>query len=419
MDPFTFTVPGKAWLNQQWGAQLLFAGAHRAGAWNAIALLYAGLTACVFAALFLACRRKGASTRAAALLTVAGFWMTRQNLAMRPQLVGVLLFAVCLWIVVGRRAAPRPLWALPAIMLLWVNVHGSFVLVPVLLGLAWIEDRKEDRASARRELLIGALSLIATVVNPFGLRVWGYAVGIGTNATITRSVTEWAPPSVREYSGAVFFASVLVVAGFLARRKEPTPWTQLLWLAVFCLIGLPALRGVVWWGLVSPVIVAGLMARPGTVEVRRGSPTVNSLLIASIVAVIVLLMPWWRGSSASGSPVFIDQAPQSLVDATERTLASGERLFVSQTYASWFEYALPSMPIFVDSRIELFPTSLWDAYQSVIGAREGWQSILDRWRVHAIVVDPQHDPQLVAHVRSDPDWRLAYRDDDGYLFVRS
>ena len=69
--------------------------------------MHAALTSLAFAFIFLACRRRGASTRTAALLSVAGFWVARQNLAMRPQLIGVLLFSITLWILAGRRTHPR------------------------------------------------------------------------------------------------------------------------------------------------------------------------------------------------------------------------------------------------------------------------------------------------------------------------
>jgi hypothetical protein len=204
-DVFTFTVPGKEWLNQQWGAQVLLAATHRLGGWNAIALLCAALASIASVFVFLACRRRGASTRAAALLSIGGFWVARQNLAMRPQLIGVVLFSLTLWIVAGRRTNPRALMVLPVIMLVWVNVHGSFVLLPLLLGLAWLEDRKDLPQTARTALAVGAACLVATLANPFGPRVWAYAAGIGTNATIASRVTEWAPPTIHEYSGVVFF----------------------------------------------------------------------------------------------------------------------------------------------------------------------------------------------------------------------
>jgi hypothetical protein len=418
-DVFTFTVPGAPWLNQQWGAQLLLGATHRLGGWNAIALLDAALASIAFVFVFLACRRRGASTRTAALLSVAGFWVARQNLAMRPQLFGVVLFSVTLWILAGRRTSPRALWALPMLMLIWVNVHGSFVLVPLLLLLAWVEDRKDFPGIARSVLAVGAASLVATLANPFGLGVWGYAAGIGTNPTIARMVTEWAPPTIREYSGIVLFASGLIVAGYLVRRKEPVAWPQLLWLASFFVLALPALRGVVWWGLVFPFVVAGIAAGKADADEPRGSPFMNTLLVATIAATAIVVMPLWRGPSSTGGPTSFSQAPATLVDATEAGVPPGSRLFVSQTYASWFELALPSMPVFVDSRIELFPTSIWNAYLDIRGAREGWQEMLDRWNVDAVVINPDQDSTLITHIEDDPAWRLAFRDDSGYLFVRS
>jgi hypothetical protein len=417
-DIFTFTLPGADWVNQQWGAQLLLGYTYRLGGWNGIVLLYGALTAIAFAFVFLACRRRGASTRASALLTVAGFWVARENLAMRPQLIAVLLFSVTLWILSGRRTHPRALWVFPALMLVWVNVHGSFVLVPLLLGLAWLEDRKDSPATAHTILAVCALSLIATLANPFGPGVWVYAAGIGTNPTISHLVTEWAPPTIREYSGIVFFASALMVAGYLIRRKEPLTWAQLLWPATFFMLALPALRGVVWWGLVFPVVLAGLMKTKAADE-QRGSPFMNALLVTTILAATVIVMPIWRASTPTGAPAFLGQAPASLVDATEAALAPGSRLFVSQTYASWFELELPSMPVFVDSRIELFPTSIWNAYLAVGGAREGWQATLDRWDVDAVVINPDQDGVLTSHIEDDPAWRLAFKDDSGSVFVRA
>ena len=92
---------------------------------------------------------------------------------------------------------------------------------------------------------------------------------------------------------------------------------------------------------------------------------------------------------------------------------------MSQTYASWFELELPSMPVFVDSRIELFPTSIWNAYLAVGGAREGWQATLDRWDVDAVVINPDQDGVLTSHIEDDPAWRLAFKDDSGSVFVRA
>ena len=58
------------------------------------------------------------------------------------------LFAVVLLLVTDRRAHPDRLWAIPVIVLVWANIHGSFFLGPLVLGLAWLEDVHDQAAAA-------------------------------------------------------------------------------------------------------------------------------------------------------------------------------------------------------------------------------------------------------------------------------
>src|SRR5437773_11442746 len=43
VDTYTFTVFGQPWLDQQWGAQVVFALGHRLGGWATLAFLQAAL----------------------------------------------------------------------------------------------------------------------------------------------------------------------------------------------------------------------------------------------------------------------------------------------------------------------------------------------------------------------------------------
>ena len=55
-----------------------------------------------------------------------------------------------------------------------------------------------------------------------------------------------------------------------------------------------------------------------------------------------------------------------------RSREPGDRLFNPQPWGSWFEFAVPDLPVAIDSRIELFPAQVWDDYAAVVGGREGW-----------------------------------------------
>ena len=112
-------------------------------------------------------------------------------------------------------------------------------------------------------LLVTALSVVATLFNPFGARVWSYAVGLSTNPLISRLVTEWQPPTVRHVDDFLFFVSVAAMAVLLARRRPPARWSQMLALGLFLLIALTATRNILWWALAVPPLAASMIANAG------------------------------------------------------------------------------------------------------------------------------------------------------------
>jgi hypothetical protein len=421
VDAFTFSMAGRPWLDQQWGAQILLALVYRAGGWVGMALFHAALVGATFWFLWLACRARGASARLSAALTMSGFVVCFYNAGMRPQTMAYPLFTGALWILADRRAHPRRLWVLPAVMVVWANVHGSFPLGLVLIALSWAEDRRDHAATKNTTLAVGVIGLFATLVGPYGLGVWRYAIGISTNERILGHVEEWAATTIRSADGALFFLSALAVVVLLARRGVKTDALTLVWLGSFFLLGLSAARGEVWWGFVFPVTMAGLIVEePRSPEDERGSLMMNLLVVTTLIAFVAVLSPWVRDriDPSSGETALLSYAPQRMVDAVQRVAPADARLFVTLPYASWFEYASPTNPMFVDPRIELFPDDVWDDYFAVAEGHEGWQGIVDRWGVDVIVMAPG-DATIVALLQNDPGWRLAYRDTSGSVFVRA
>jgi hypothetical protein len=240
--------------------------------------------------------------------------------------------------------------------------------------------------------------------------VWTYVVALGTNPIVRTWVTEWRPLTIRDPYGIVFFSSALLIIGYLARRAHPTAWVDLLWLLVFFLAALAAARSLAWWAFVAPVVMAGLLPRPRPERAHPpGPPRLNAAILASLAIVALLLLPWFRD-------VRLVLAPQGLVRSAAAATEPGDRLFVAQLYGSWFEFALPDRPVFVDSRIEIFPQATWLQYDAVASGRADWGSILDRWQVEAVVT--QEDTLLVRFLRAAEGWRMVDQDEDGFVFVR-
>ena len=420
VDGWTFTAAGLPWTDQQWGAQVILATLYRLGGWTGLVVLRAVLVGVMFGCTLAIARSGRLRLRSAALLTLAAFTVSAPALALRPQLIGMALFAAILVVVVGRRAHPRWLWAVPLIVLVWANVHGSFLLGPLVLALAWLEDLHDAEPGARRTLLIAVASGLAACVTPFGPAVWAYAVGLTTNSSVTSRITEWQPTSLHDVAGLLFFASAAAVALLIARRGRVVPWPAVAWLGAFLFVGAFAVRGVAWWALAMvPAVVALLpsaerpAAEPRTARLFR---RLNVIVAGAIVVVGIAFLPAWRPiDPALDAPAgLVADAPPGVTASLREIARPGDRLFNPQAWGSWFEFAVPDLPVAIDSRIELYPTQVWDDYATVAAGRDGWQALLDRWGVTLIAVD---SADSAAQDRlAAAGWSRVFGDASGSLF---
>jgi hypothetical protein len=424
VDTWTFTAAGQPWVDQQWGAQAVFAVTERFAGWTGLAILRGALTGVIFACVTLIDLRRGLDARTASLLAIVVFVVAAPAMALRPQLLGMACLAIVLVLVTDRRAHPRALWLIPVIVAVWANLHGSFFLGPVVLGLAWLEDLHDRVPNPHQTLLVAVVSVAAAFLTPFGPLVWVYAVALSVNPEVTSRITEWQPTSLRSIPGILFFVSAFAVVVLIARRGRPTPWPTLAWLAVFFLIGVYALRGVAWWPLGAVAAIAGVLVTGPVEDPERpeplGSPLMrrlNLVVVGAIVLAGVALLPVWRpiepGLDAPAGVV--GNAPPGISAALRATAGPNDRLFNPQPWGSWFEFALPDLPVAIDSRIELFPAAMWDTYENIVAGGEGWAGQLDDWGV-TIVVVPARDTAMAERLAA-AGWRSAYADSDGSVLV--
>jgi hypothetical protein len=408
-----------AWLDQQWGAQVALRATFALGGWLALALLRASLVAAGLTFVFLACRARGVGRRMAALLTFASVFVARPSLQLRPQLFGIVCFASVAWLLAGRREHPARIWLAVPVTVVWVNLHGSFFLAPVLVGLATLEELR-DRPARNRLLLLVAATGLATLVDPFAWRVWGYVFDLARNPVV-RQVVEWRPPTVDSYAGAVFFLSVAIVGVIIARAGTPTPWPALGSLGVFFVLGLASVRGAVWWGLAAPIVLAGTPVIQRFHEREHDPRNVgNTLIVASLVVATLLFFSRWLPYS-SQSPVpehLVSEAPFAMTRELAGVLAPGEPFFNAQIFGSWFEYALPDNPVGFDSRIELIPEAEWHQYDDVSDGKDGWEQILSDWGLDVLALSSQQQENLIGVLETSDGWVAAYRGSDGEVWVR-
>ncbi len=245
-DRWSFTVPGAIWTDQAWLSHLVLYLSYEAlGNLGPVACKILLLLGCV-AIVLVRCRRMGAFPGVSLLATYLGVMSSAPFLTIRAENFGVfyfLLFGLLLW--EGDRDRALRAVAIPAVMALWSNCHGSFMFGLGLLGFrvfleccagVWNRvsaiwsvpsgqaqypnpDRGQWRVCIEWSLVfLGSLLLVSTLT-PFGPgNVLMPFIQVGSGLVTANSadwLPLWAPGQIRGPLGAGSVFPYLISLGVL------------------------------------------------------------------------------------------------------------------------------------------------------------------------------------------------------------
>jgi len=434
-DLFTFSQFGQPWVYQSWLAELAMAWLYRLGDLPLVIFAHTLIVGLAFWLLFrVVLRAARGDMRIAAVTLLAACLLNVENWDVRPQMFSFLFFALTLYLIERHRrgGSNRWLWVLPPVMLLWANTHGAFVFglfLVVLYGLTLLFSRWKQKTLSQwrplaAEVLPLGLSGAASFATPIGLGVIPYVLGFMQH-DVTRTMNlEFMPSSVRTLSGAglvgvgVVLALVLIQSGYRPDTFENLSGISFLLLAFY------SRRMIPWLGFVAaPVLATGLLhLQGGIAKERRGSPRLNTLLAAGLIALGALTLPWLRPHL----PLLPDVnrsylLPENPVEATERLCLPGEtpaRVFAEMGYASYIEWACLEAQPFVDTRVEQFPSDQWMEYLALNAGQYNWQDILNAYDVTHLMLRFANQSTLIQAAGQSPCWEERYRNADGVLFAR-
>jgi hypothetical protein len=131
----------------------------------------------------------------------------------------------------------------------------------------------------------------------------------------------------------------------------------------------------------------------------------------------------WRPLGLAGVPSgVLSYAPQGITQrlALFNNLNShAATVWNPQVWGSWLEFAVPGELVAVDSRIELFPTPIWDDVDKVSSGGPDAIPILDRYDPDFVVVERPDQGALEDALSATHAWACIYQDVDGSIWARS
>jgi len=262
-DLYTFTVHDHRWITHEWLSEVLMSALYAIGRLPLVSLVFGAVTATGFLLVYRAIDRR-VNFVIAGLTLALGVAAANPIWGPRIQMITFALSALTyLWVKRFCEGRSRALYLLPAVMLLWVNLHAGFVLGYAILGIAlFVEGARTllRRPGAmplprlRAMAAILAASVAVAIVNPNGWDIYLYPFQTGGSPEQQRLIVEWFSPNFQMSQIWAFEAMIFLLIGglALARRIEPRQFLLLLVglglalhsvrnLSLFMLVAVPAL----------------------------------------------------------------------------------------------------------------------------------------------------------------------------------
>jgi hypothetical protein len=319
---------------------------------------------------------------------------------------------------------------LPAIFVVWANVHIQFAYGLLILGLACaapvldsVLHSTDPTASAsvlgsRGWLRVVGLTTVcsaATLVNPYQVRLYAVMLDYATQPEAFRLVQELSAPDFREVWNWVALALLLSAAIALGRRPSLGAFDILL-LAAGAYLGFHARRDLWFVFLVSVAI----LVRTPILAAPRGEhfawTPLRQLGLAGLMILIMVTGCYTLLKPAAMQEAIARRFPVEAAAAVERAGCAGP-LYNHFNWGGYLIWRLPQYPVAIDGRTNLHGDDRLDRSFDTWRGVKGWQD--DPELMAAGVVIAESRGALTSLLRLDARFRILHEDDVAVVFVRS
>lgn len=460
VDPFSVTMGGQTWYAWEWLYDAKIAGIHHWMGLNGVVFFTAVIIALTFALTLHLCLRRGADLPVAALLLALSLGVSMIHLFARPHVLSWLFTVIWFQLLdssesANPAASQRRLWYLPALMLLWVNVHGGFVLGFALLGLYLLSaairyyrsrDGEESRSLAQRSKTLGIVtvaSLAASLINPYGYELHVHVYRYLTSRWLMNHIDEFLSPNFHGVAQQCFVAILLITIVALAAAHNKPSLSRVLVLLLATYSGLYAARSLPVSSLLFTLIVAPLWtqaltdARENenlslrlrafvsrwqefTGRVRNVELGFRGHLWPAAAVFLGVLVCAHQGRLGTTQWMHAHFDPKHIpVQATDTIVERGirEPIFAPDSWGGYLIYRLyPENRVFVDDRHDFYGVDFLRDYLKAIRLTPDWDKFLNEKHVNWALLPA--GSALANMLEETTQWNVVYRDGTAVLLER-
>lgn len=345
-------------------------------------------------------------------------------LAVTPQVITLVLIPVFQFVLMSLRERVALVSAslLPILMILWVNMHGGFVIGIGIIGVFLAQaiwDKSKQRIKTYSAVLVACL--LAGCINPWGIESYSKVLEFLFSDT-QNGISEWQSVFAR-FEGktdipSVVFLCVSVLGFYGARHTFKTHW--LLWLFTL-LLYVKAWQQIRYISLFTvwsmPWIAYGISNLLAKSEQAAMPPLGGkaSLMLMIVISIASALVWNYRYEKSPDLPDV--RWPKEEITFIERNYA-GKNLLNHWNYGSFIIYQTRgTLRVFIDGRANTaYPLSTFENFEK-LSSTSGWTEVIKKYNI-GVVLWPKIDTKMQAYFKGNSDWQLVYEGRMAMVFAR-
>lgn len=449
-DSFSASTAGKHWFAWEWLYDVTVGGLDTIAGLNAVVWFTAIVIAAVFGWMFRLLILRGTSLFFALLLVLLSMWASMIHFLARPHVLSWLFTLAWFWILDSTERASfqqsphrrqRRLWLLPILMLLWVNLHGGFLLGFALLALYWLaslwtwaaaDDRSLEsilsRTAARSRAVqltfAGIVSLAVSFVNPYGWKLYHHLYAYLNDRFLMDHIDEFQSPNFHKIAEKSFLILLLIAIAVMIARGRSLRLSNVL-VALFALYaGLTASRNLPISAILLTMVAGPLLQHTGyftdfsermtAVELRMRGHLWPAL--AALVTFLIALNGGRLGSAQAMNAHFgAQRMPVAAVNYLKSHDVQGP-ILSPDYWGGYLIYRLyPRAQVVVDDRHDLYGPDFFKSYVQMLHVEQGWQDFLRDHPARCVLLP--RNSALTNILLETRGWRVIYTDDLSIAFV--
>jgi hypothetical protein len=424
-DAYSYTVRGAPWINHEWLGELPYYGGWRCLGLQGLYLVMTLALVAIFLLLYRLAFLRAQDYKAAALTCGLAIPLATVSFGPRTLLFGWIFLLLELLILETYDSHPRRLWLLPPLFLLWVNTHGSWLIgLALLIAFAAsgcckvragrIVSPRRTLPQLKQLLTIVLCSAAALFVNPYGWRLVFYPFNLAFRQKLNVShVEEWQSPDFHALRGKLLLAMLLGFLVLALIRRSRFRLYEILFVLIAFYSALTYTRFL----FLAAIILTPILAAELSLHRLGGSAEADGLALNLLMIAAMLALVYWQAPSRTqlGQDIVHEYPVAALAHLS--SIPAGTRVLNDYDWGGYLIWNAPQVPVFVDSRVDIFEYSgIFADYLDIMGLKNPLQ-LLHKHDIYYVLF--AREKPLTYLLRNSAEWRVIYQDNVAVLFERA